>query len=273
VNTFRRYRSDLVALGLYTLLTFLLTWPMPRQMSTHLAGASQDTYINPWANWWTEKTVREGRNLYFTDYMFYPYGTSLTLHSFSHLNTLFWFILRPLLGNLPAYNATVLLAYPLSGYAMFVLVRYLTRSARAGFIAGLIFAFSPYHIVESAHPVLVTTQWLPLFMLYVIKVIRTRERPIRHAALALLFVWLTALSSWHLFVFALMLAVTYVIYSLLAERHLWSWRPVIILAGIGLGCVLLLAPLLYPIVREQLTTTTPYLAIPVQLAETNDVHK
>lgn len=50
MNTFRRYRSDLVALGLYTLLTFLLTWPMLFQMSTHLIGSSQDTYINPWAS-------------------------------------------------------------------------------------------------------------------------------------------------------------------------------------------------------------------------------
>jgi hypothetical protein len=267
----RRYHPDLIALGLYILLTGVLTWPMLCQMSTHLIGQSTDTYINPWANWWTEKAIREHLPFYFTDYMFYPYGVSLTLHSFSHFNTLLWFILRPLMGNLPAYNTTVLVTYPLSAYGMFALVRYLTRSTRAGFIAGLIFAFSPYHMAESVHPVLVTTQWLPLFMLYTIKVIRSRDRQILHALLALLFLWLTGLSSWHLLVFALMLAATYAIYSLVAERRLWDWRTVLVLAGVALGCGVLLAPLAYPMFREQLLTNTPYLAVPVQLAEGNDL--
>jgi hypothetical protein len=244
---------------------------MPFQMVTHLAGRSNDVYINPWANWWTEKAIREGHSLYFTNCMFYPYGVSLTLHSFSHLNTFFWFALRPLVGTLAAYNVTVLLAYPLSGYGMFALVRYLTRSARAGFISGLIFAFSPYHMVESAHPVLVTTQWLPLFLLFLIKTIQARTRRILHAALALLFLWLNGLSSWHLLALALILATTYIIYSLIARRHLWEWKLAILLVGIGLACALLLAPLAYPIIHEQLSTDTPHLAIPVHLAEGNDL--
>ena len=271
MNTFRSRRSDFVALGLYILLTFLLTWPMPFQMSTHLAGSSNDTYINPWANWWTEKVIREGCDLYFTRYMFYPYGVSLTLHSFSHFNTLLWFLLRPLVGNLVAYNATVLLAYPLSGLAMFALVRYLTNSTLGAFIASLIFAFSPYHIVESAHPVLVTTQWLPFFLLFLIKTVRSSDRRICHASLALLFLWLTGLSSWHLLAFAFILASTYLVYSLIAERPLWDWRLVMLMAGIGIVCMLLLAPLAYPIVREQLSTESSALPIPIQLAESNDL--
>jgi len=240
-------------------------------MSTHLAGQSNDVYSNPWNNWWTEKTMREGHNFYFSPYIYHPYGVSLTLNSFSHLNTLLWFLLRPLMGTVAAYNATVLLAYPLSGYGMFVLVRYLTRSAPAGFISGLIFAFSPYHMVESAHPVLVTTQWLPPFLLFLIKTIQHRTRRILHAILALLFLWLTGLSSWHLLAFALILAVTYVIYSLIVERHLWDWKLAILLAGAGLGCALLLAPLAYPILSEQLSTDTPHLAFPVHVAEGNDL--
>jgi hypothetical protein len=271
VNALRRHRSDLTVLILYLLLTFLLTWPMPLQMSTHLAGQSNDVYSNLWNNWWTEKTVLEGHYLYFSPYIYHPYGVSLTLNSFSHLNTLLWFILRPLMGTVAAYNTTILLVYPLSGYGMFMLVRYLTGSAPAGFIAGLIFAFSPYHMVESAHPVLVTTQWLPPFLLFLIKTIRHKTRRILHATIALLFLWLTGLSSWHLFAFALILAATYVIYSLIAERHLWDWKLAILLAGAGLGCALLLAPLAYPILSEQLSTDTPHLAFPAQVAEGNDL--
>ena len=49
MNALRRHRSDVAALGLYLLLTCLLTWPMPFQMVTHLAGRSNDVYINPWS--------------------------------------------------------------------------------------------------------------------------------------------------------------------------------------------------------------------------------
>jgi len=271
VNALRRHRSDAVILGLFVLLTFLLTWPMSFQMSTHLAGKSNDVYSNLWNNWWTDKVIHEGLDFYFSTHIYHPYGVSLTLNSFSHFNTLLWFILRPLMSTVAAYNATMLLVYPLSGYGMFALVRYLTGSARAGFIAGLIFAFSPYHMVESAHPVLVTTQWLPLFLLFLIKTIRGETRRVLHAILALLFLWLTGLSSWHLLAFALILAATHVIYSLIAERALWNWKLAILLAGAGLGCALLLAPLAYPILNEQLSTDTPHLAFPVEVAEGNDL--
>jgi hypothetical protein len=270
VNTLRRFPS-LLALGLYLALTLLLTWPMPFQMSTHLAGHSNDVYSNIWNNWWTERAILEGHCIYFSDYIYYPYGVNLTLNSFSHWSTLLWFVLRPLMGTLAAYNATVLLVYPLSGYGMFALVRYLTGSARAGFIAGLIFCFSPYHMVESAHPVLVTTQWLPPFLLFLIKTIRVECHRVRHAALALLFLWLTGLSSWHLLAFAFILASTYLVFSLITERHLWDGKLAVTLAGIGLACALLLAPLAYPIVREQLSTDTPYLAFLIEESRGNDL--
>jgi hypothetical protein len=271
VNLIRQHRSDLAILALFVLLTVPLTWPMPFQMSTHFAGRSNDVYSNPWNNWWTERAILEGYDFYFSPYIYHPYGVSLTLNSFSHLNTALWFVLRPLMGSLAAYNATVLLVYPLSGYGMYALVRYLTGSRRAGFIAGLIFGFSPYHMVESAHPVLVTTQWLPLFLLFLIKTIRHRDRRVTHAALALPFLWMTGLASWHLLAFALLLAATYAIYSLIAERDLWDWKLVLVLAGMGLGCALLLAPLAYPIIHEQLSTDTPHLAFPVEVAEGNDL--
>ena len=271
MNLIRQHRSDLAILALFVLLTVLLTWPMPLQMSTHFAGRSNDVYVNVWNNWWTEKVIQEGHDLYFSPYLYHPYGVNLTAHSFSHLNTALWFALRPLMDALAAYNLTVLLVYPLSGYGMFALVHYLTGSRRAGFIAGLIFCFSPYHMVESAHPVLVTTQWLPLFLLFMIKTIRHRTRRVLHAALALLFLWMTGLASWHLLAFALLLAATYAIYSLIAERDLWDWKLVFVLAGMGLGCALLLAPLAYPIIHEQLSTDTPYLAFPVEVAEGNDL--
>lgn len=52
---------------------------------------------------------------------------------------------------LAAYNLTLLLSYPLSGLSAFLLVRRLTRSQAAAFLAGLAFAFAPYRASQLPH--------------------------------------------------------------------------------------------------------------------------
>lgn len=50
-----------------------------------------------------------------------------------------------------AYNVVLLLCFPLNGVATFVLVRELTGSAIAAFVAGLAFAFAPFHAEHLSH--------------------------------------------------------------------------------------------------------------------------
>ena len=56
----------------------------------------------------------------------------------------------------------LLSGFALSGVAMFVLVRSLTRHVGAALFAGFVFAFLPYRFMHYAHLELQMSQWMPL---------------------------------------------------------------------------------------------------------------
>ena len=69
-------------------------------------------------------------------------------------------------GPVAAYNWLVLLSFPLSAIAAYLLARHLALTPAAALLAALLFAFSPFHIAQAAyHPHVAQTQWLPLYLL------------------------------------------------------------------------------------------------------------
>ncbi len=74
--------------------------------------------------------------------------------------------LARLAGPVAAYNAIILLSFPLSALAAYWLARHLRIGRAAAGFAALAFAFSPFHIAQAAyHPQIAQTQWLPLYLL------------------------------------------------------------------------------------------------------------
>ncbi len=210
--------ADWLILIVFICLTLVITYPLPVQLATHLAGDDYDVWARPWVTWWTKTIIREGHSLYHTDMLFYPLGVSLVYHSFSHVNTIIALLLEPLAGYIAAHNVTVLLAYILSGFSMYLLGKRITGNIGAGLVAGLIFTFSTYHIDQSSHLIILTTQWIPFWILSVIR-LSHNEHPLRHALLAALFLALTALSSWHLLLFSALWLVLYLAYLLLGTKR------------------------------------------------------
>ncbi len=268
----RKHYRDVAVLGIYCVLTIAMTWPLPAQMPTHLAGDDVDVLINPWADWWTKKVLTENLDFYRTDHMFYPQGTSLVFHSFSHVNTVISLLLTPLVGHFTAYNLAILLTYVLSGFGMYLLANHLTGCRPAAFVAGVVFAFHPYHLFQSSHPVLVTTQFVPLFALALARTIHTSgvER-IKQTLLAALWFLLTALSSWHLMLMLAGWTALYLLYDLLFERASWTpgvFRHLILLVII---VVLGITPFLWPVVRELLASGASYMTVSVEEGRGNDL--
>ena len=65
-----------------------------------------------------------------------------------------------------AYNWLVLLSFPFAAATAYLLARHLTLSPAGAGIAALAFAFSPFHVAQSAyHPHVAQIQWLPLYLL------------------------------------------------------------------------------------------------------------
>src|SRR5688572_9234079 len=75
-------------------------------------------------------------------------------------------LLARVTGAVAAYNWLVLLSFPLSAAAAYLLARHLTLSPAGAAVAALAFAFSPFHLAHAAyHPHIAQTQWLPLYLL------------------------------------------------------------------------------------------------------------
>ena len=256
----RDFLLDGLVLGFFFVLTLVMTWPLVTQMSTHLAGDDVDVWINPWATWWTKKVLSEGLDFYRTEYLFYPQGTSLVFHSFSHVNTAIALLLKPLVGVVAAQNTTTLLAYVLSGFSMYLLVQYLFQSRFAALVSGIVFAFSPYHIDQILHPVIISTQWIPLFLLFFIRLLDEGNKG--DAIAAAVFLLLTALTSWHLFLFTAMLSAVYYITWLIWVREDSTrliTQPLILFVTIA-GVTLF--PLMWPLLQEWLGASAAYGAAP-----------
>jgi hypothetical protein len=75
-------------------------------------------------------------------------------------------LLARLSGAVAAYNWLVLLSFPLSAAAAYLLARHLTVSPAGAAVAAIVYAFSPFHVAHAAyHPHIAQTQWLPLYLL------------------------------------------------------------------------------------------------------------
>lgn len=68
-------------------------------------------------------------------------------------------------GAVAAYNWLVLLSFPLSAAAAYVLARHLALSRAGAAVAAMAYAFSPFHLAHAAyHPHIAQTQWIPLYL-------------------------------------------------------------------------------------------------------------
>ncbi len=178
--------------------------------------------------------------------IYYPYGYPLALGEISPLHTYFGLPLTVLFGPVVAYNLFILGSVFFSGFFTYLYVRELTDRASAGLLSGLIFAFLPYRMARIAgHLPLVDTQWIPLYLLFLERVLRRRRA--RDAALAGLFFAASTLSSWY---YGFALGVLSPIYffgrggwsALRAGWRSW-WAPALSFTGV---VILLVFPFLVP---------------------------
>ena len=247
-----RKRKALVCIGVflvYVLLTLIMSYPVVARIGTHLIGDGDDMWVHYWNNWWVERTLEGKNDLYYTDLLFHPTGVSLLHQNFAWANIALWLGLKPLVGGIAAYNLVHLLHIPLSGLAMFLLVRRLTKSEAIAFVGGLIFAFLPFRMLDTNHPNMVSTEGFPLLMLFLLRLFE-EERPIRDGLIAGVIIALIGYMRWQLLILAAFMVISYLIYVLFWEHWRWNRRRVVALGLVGLIAAILMAPGLYPYVRE-----------------------
>ncbi len=277
----RRYRwIHWLVLALYTVLAVALTWPLARNLSTHVPGSYNwafDEYTFVWNNWWFRYSLFDlGQSPLYSTHTFYPLGISLVLYTYNLFNAVVSLPLQPYL-SLPAIsNLLFLFSTVFSGYGAFLLVRKLIldrnvaardshrRSLKgssalalaclAAFLSGLIYAFGSYRLVYAAigHYDMWSTTWIPFYALFLTRTIREPNR--RNAIMAGLFLVLAMLCEMIFGVFLGLLTVIVLAFVLgsRARRKVAGGLPALLgrLLLLALVVVLLYAPLLVPVLRE-----------------------
>jgi hypothetical protein len=249
-------RWGLVVLLAYVGAAIVMTWPLAARLTTHLPGHTTDTLVHYWNGWWVRQALSAGESPFQTPYLFYPRGLSLAYHNFAWLNVAAWLILEPLVGGLAAYNLPFLANLVLCGLAAFLLAHELTGDKRAALLAGLIYQCWPSRLGQLDHPNLISTQWIPLFLLFLHRAARRGRW--QDGLLAGAFFALTGYVRWQLLIPAAIVGGIYLAWAALDRRMHWR-RGALALLLAGTVAVAALAPPILLLMRQQRATPTDLL--------------
>ena len=229
---------------LYVGLTVLMTFPLAWQWRDGLPGGSGDIWQNYWNLWWWKQCLLDGLNPLHSSLLFFPGGADLAFHTHSPFNQVLAMPVNLLFGEAAAYNFCVLFALTLAGFGAYLLVRELTESSSAGFLAGLVFAYFPQTIEQTLeHLNLFSVQFIPLTLYYLLRWSRSM-RSLDALAFGACF-GLNALCSWHLGLKLAMVVTPWLAW--LAWRRRDSWSAFAKGAGAAATLALLMVlPLLAP---------------------------
>ena len=203
------------ALLVYIALTIALTWPLALRWTTDLPGAAhkdglEDAYQNVWNLWWMKEALARPSNPLITDRLFYPEHPNLYYHTLSTINMLLAAPITALWGPIAGFNAVAFLSYVLGALGMWWLAYDRTRVHLAALLAGIVYAFSPFHmaaLITDGQLQIVALHWMPFYVLFLLRAAEQAGR--RNVVLAGLFLVLTAWTDWYYTLFLLLFTAGY----------------------------------------------------------------
>lgn len=138
-------RTHLGAALYFATMAVALTWPIAAHLHTHIPGPTADDNVaGLWNFWWMRHSLATGIGGFFhSDFMFYPGGVNLVLHTHTALQS---FIGATVLGAWPivaALNLTTIGSHAANGFAAYLLAYSLTSHRAAAIAAGTFFMASP----------------------------------------------------------------------------------------------------------------------------------
>jgi hypothetical protein len=167
-------RTRTVAAAAAAYLAVAILWHAPSSISPAdtIPDLGDPLHLSYVMAWDAHQMVRRPWALYDSN-SFYPYPRSLAfgdhlLPEALMVAPVFWVTGNAVLAS----NLGVVLALALSALAMFLLVRHLTGSASAAFLAGLMYAFNSFTRHELLRIHVLNIQWWPLALLFLDRFVR-----------------------------------------------------------------------------------------------------
>jgi hypothetical protein len=230
--------EGLVVLIFFTAVAVVATWPLARHPLGGFYGFGNDNLGTMWVYGWLHAAYFGPPSTSFSPELQAPFGWQIPEQALQPADKLYALLFGGFDRGLGAYNAEIFVSFVLAGCTMYLLARYLTGSPLASAVAGFIYTFSPFHLAQAMqYGALASIQWLPLFLLALLVLLRRRR--LRDAALlggALALVTLTSYyQAWFLGWFTLVLLVAATLYVALRARRAGRLSPAAIrrLAWLG----------------------------------------
>ena len=217
----QKYKFEVIIFVLFFILAGIFTFPLILNMHTSIYDYQGDLIETLWYAWWVKYAWQHDLDCQFVSIIACPYGIDLSKDIAKNIGLQFanypLLLLTLMQNEIFAYNFIMLMTFPLAGLAMYLLAVYLTRNKWASFIAGLAYAFCPYHFAHASHITLANIQWMPLFILFLFKLHKERTYP--NAIFCGLFFALTLLSDTYYGYFMLVAAATFFIFMMVRKFY------------------------------------------------------
>ncbi len=234
-----------LVLLLYIVLATVMTLPLSFHLKGRIASDLGDPLFFVWALDWEIHSLRTGFKDFWNGNIFYPHRGVLLYADYFPAQLLFGLPILLLTNNLiVTYNLLFILSFILAAFGMYLLARYLIRSESAAFIAGLIFAFCPYRLAHISHLELLSSAWIPLCFLFLLRFFDNPSYG-NLAGIGVFFV-LQFLSCAYYGVFLSLFVGLFIFYFSYKKgffRRKDFWLKMALLVS---GCFLILFPLFYP---------------------------
>jgi len=178
---------------LFSLITLIQIFPLSLNLKDSVNG-TRDCLLNTWILSWVNQHIFSTPLELFDANTFYPHQNTLSFSEHMLPQSLLSFPIYYISRNpVMTYNVVFFLSYLFGAYAMFLLVRYLTKNNTAGIICGIIFAFNTYQIQHITHIQLLSSGFIPISFLYLHKFFKNKS--LKNSLLFTLFFTLQALAS------------------------------------------------------------------------------
>ncbi|HEY7215599.1 MAG TPA: hypothetical protein VIC28_13295, partial [Thermoanaerobaculia bacterium] len=235
--------------GLYTALTLVYFWPLPRLWSDHLGPDLGDPLFNLWVLKWGVHQLRLGLPDFWDANIFYPAKGTLAFsdHLLGPAAQLALFLLV-IPNAIAGYNSLFLSSFVASALATCWVLRRCGLSWPAAVLAGMMYAFSSFRLSQTPHLQVLIAQWIPLTLWFWDRLLTRRTW--KNAGLFLLFYLLNLSGGCYLaYMIHFPLLAILISRALAEKRELVSLRSLRVLAPVALAAGVAVAMLFLPYVR------------------------
>jgi hypothetical protein len=170
---------------IFCLLALVAYFPsFPGNSGRLPSGGTADIGLSVWFLRWTPFAIAHGLNPFFSSWINVPFGANLAQNTPMPLLGLITAPLTLLVSPISSFNLLAYLAFPLSAFSMFYVVKKMCKSSLAAFVAGLLYGFSPYIVGQGqVHVMLSFVPLLPFVLLTLWQLLLQKKNPILLGAL------------------------------------------------------------------------------------------